>query len=44
MEGMINLQFVQSVLNVLVEEIDDQDLIAKVAAKLRTLIQTGVKE
>ena len=40
MEGMINLQFVQSVLNVLVEEIDDQDLIAKVATKLRTLIQT----
>ena len=40
MEGMINLQFVQSVLNVLVEEIDDQELVAKVATKLRTLVQT----
>ena len=40
MEGRINLQFVQSVLNVLVEEIDDQELVAKVATKLRTLVQT----
>ena len=37
-EGMINLQFVQDVLNVLVEEITDPDLITKVANRLRTLV------
>ena len=39
-EGMINLSFVQSVLNVLVEEIEDEDTIKKVALKLKTLVQT----
>ena len=39
MEGMINLQFVQNVLNVLVEEIADEDLLRKVAFRLKALIQ-----
>lgn len=39
MEGMINLQFVQNVLNVLVEEISDEALLRKVAFRLRALIQ-----
>ena len=39
MEGMINLQFVQNVLNVLVEEIPDEDLLRKVAFRLKALIQ-----
>jgi hypothetical protein len=38
-EGLVNLQFVQDVLNVLVEEITDQDILTKVATKLRALIQ-----
>mgnify|MGYP003137531474 FL=1 len=38
-EGLVNLQFVQDVLNVLVEEISDQDVLTKVASKLRTLVQ-----
>jgi len=40
MEGMINLQFVQNVLSVLVEEISDEDLLRKVAFRLKALIQT----
>lgn len=39
MEGLINLQFVQDVLNVLIEEIQDQDVIKKVAVRLKTLVQ-----
>mgnify|MGYP003131852022 FL=1 len=35
---MVNLQFVQDVLNVLVEEITDPDIITKVANRLRTLV------
>jgi transposase-like protein len=38
MEGMINLQFIQDVLNVLVEEIDDEQIINNVASKLRLLV------
>ena len=38
MEGLINLQFVQSVLSVLVEEITDEDVLKKVAVKLKALI------
>ena len=41
MEGMINLQFVQNVLNVLVEEISEEEVLRKIATKLRALIQTG---
>ena len=40
MEGMINLQFVQNVLAVLVEEISDEVLLRKLAQRLRSLIQT----
>ena len=40
MEGMINLQFVQNVLSVLVEEISDEALLRTLAQRLRSLIQT----
>ena len=39
--GMINLQFVQDVLGILIEEISDQELFNKVAIKLKTLVQTA---
>ena len=37
--GLINLQFVQEVLSILVEEIGDQDILSRVAVKLKTLVQ-----
>ena len=40
MEGLINLQFVQNVLEVLVDEITDEDVLRRVALKLKTLIHT----
>jgi len=40
MEGMINLQFVQNVLNVLVEEIAEEEVLRKISIKLRALIHT----
>ena len=39
MEGMINLQFVQDIMSVLVEEISDADTLQRIAFKLKTLIQ-----
>ena len=39
-KGMINLQFVQNVLSVLVEEINDESVLQRIAAKLRNLIHT----
>ena len=39
MEGLINLQFVQDVLNILIEEIPDQDTNKKVALRLNTIVQ-----
>ena len=39
LSGLINLQFVQDVLGVLVEEISDQDILNRVAMKLKTLVQ-----
>ena len=39
MEGMINLQFIQDVLNVIVEEVTDEDTINKIAIRLKTLVQ-----
>lgn len=39
MEGLINLQFVQDVLNVLIEEIPDQDIIKKIAVRLKAIVQ-----
>ena len=38
--GMINLQFVQDVLGILIEEVSDQEVLNKVAMKLKTLVQT----
>ena len=40
MEGLINLQFVQSVLGVLVDEITDEEGLRRVAVKLRNLIHS----
>ena len=40
MEGMINLQFVQDIMSVLVEEINDPDILQRIAFKLKALIQT----
>ena len=37
--GLINLQFVQDVLGILVEEISDQDVLNRVAVKFKTLVQ-----
>ena len=42
MEGLISLQFVQNVLEVLVDEITDEDMLRRVALKLKALIQTEV--
>jgi len=39
MEGMINLQFVQDIMNVLIEEIKDTDVLQRVAFKLKALTQ-----
>ena len=38
MEGLINLQFVQSVLNILVEEVSDTELIQRIAGRLKSLV------
>jgi len=39
MEGMINLQFIQDVMNVLVEEVADNEALKRIAFKLKTLVQ-----
>ena len=39
--GMINLQFVQDVLGILVDEVSDQEILNRVAVKLKTLVQTA---
>ena len=39
-EGMINLQFVQNVLGVLVDEINDEDVLRRIAGRLKSLIHT----
>ena len=39
-EGMINLQFVQDIMGVLVEEISDSEVLQRIAFKLKALIQT----
>jgi len=38
MEGMINLQFIQDVLNILVEEVNDEAVITRIASKLKLLV------
>jgi hypothetical protein len=40
MEGMINLQFIQDVMSVLIDEIQDSDTLNRVALKLKALVQT----
>ena len=40
LEGLINLQFVQEVMRVLVDEVDDGELLAKIANKLKLLVST----
>ena len=40
MEGMINLQFIQDVMGVLIDEIQDPDILNRVALKLKALVQT----
>ena len=42
MEGMINLQFIQDVLSVLVDEVKDEETINRIAVKLRTLVQQEI--
>ena len=39
MEGMINLQFIQDVMGVLIDEIQDPDILNRVAIKLKALVQ-----
>ena len=39
-EGLINLQFVQNVLEVLVDEITDEEVLRRVALKLKNLIHS----
>ena len=39
MEGMINLQFIQDVMSVLIDEISDPDTLNKIAVKLKALVQ-----
>lgn len=39
LKGMINLQFVQDVLSILVEEVSDQNSLNRIAVKLKTLVQ-----
>jgi len=39
MEGMININFVQEILGVLVEEIEDKDLLGKISLRLKGIIQ-----
>jgi transposase len=39
MKGLINIQFVQDILNVLVEEITDEKLIGRIASRFQGIIQ-----
>ena len=39
-QGMVNLNFVQSVLTVLVEEVQDDDLLKRLASRLKGLLQS----
>jgi len=40
LEGLINLQFVQEVMKVLVDTIDDGELLSNIATKLKILVST----
>ena len=39
LQGMINLQFVQDVLAIIIEEVTDQNSLNKIAVKLKALVQ-----
>ena len=39
MEGMININFVQEILGVLVEEIEDKELLGKISLRLKAVVQ-----
>ena len=41
MEGMINLQFIQDVMSVIVDEVTDSDVLGRIAIKLKALVQTN---
>ena len=42
--GLINLQFVQDIMSILVEEIEEQDLLNRIAIKMKTLVQQNQGE
>ena len=42
-EGLINLQFVQDVIQILIDEIDDPEIMQQIAAKLRLLVSNTNK-
>ena len=39
MQGMVNLQFVQDVLAVIIEEVDDSEMLNRISIKFKSLIQ-----
>jgi len=39
MDGLVNLSFIQDILGVLVDEIQDKDLLAKISIKLKGVLQ-----
>ena len=43
-EGLINLQFVQDVIQILIDEIDDAEVMQRIAAKLRLLVSNTNQE
>tara|TARA_R110000744_G_scaffold11687_2_gene35487 strand:+ start:2769 stop:3269 length:501 start_codon:yes stop_codon:yes gene_type:complete len=44
LEGMINLQFIQDVMAVLLDEVQDPNILSRVAVKLKALVQTNNDE
>tara|TARA_R100000152_G_C6753787_1_gene177547 strand:- start:518 stop:1021 length:504 start_codon:yes stop_codon:yes gene_type:complete len=44
MKGLINIQFVQDILNVLVEEIEDPALIGRISGRFQGLLQKADKD
>ena len=43
-EGLINIQFIQDVVNILVDEIEDVELIKRIATKLKVLMASKDNE
>tara|TARA_R110002020_G_scaffold141593_3_gene313352 strand:+ start:91 stop:591 length:501 start_codon:yes stop_codon:yes gene_type:complete len=39
LQGMINLEFVQDIMSILIEEISDQDILQRIGVKLKTIEQ-----